>query len=309
MTPTVKSIVAAYVRGKDFDAARDQLHSLDPSVMADVLAAAIAPKAKARELLVMVLADVGYPPAAKQFRTWMDDADIENIALPAACALDAFAGSRFATNRLWDAATGEQYVTFDAIRQWFDAGDIALPSEEQWLTELRDRRARDAAEIPPPSLEITTAEKQSIDTDLVVLKEALEKLPPAVQHRIDVAAIKRALPIYRAYAPADDILDRTVAAIEADDRATVASLVEQVRSATEKANTAANWSRAHQRWRNPAAKAAGHVAQGVLYACSPEVRNRLGAMHNARDAMMFAGQGFAAIRSELDQQLAAVRDA
>jgi hypothetical protein len=79
--------------------------------------------------------------------------------------------------------------------------------------------------------------------------------------------------------------------------------------ATADANAAASWSSKHHRWRVPLARAAGNVTQGVLYALSPGVRNRLQAMHNARDAIEYAGRGCTAVRAELDWQLAQVRAA
>lgn len=82
-----------------------------------------------------------------------------------------------------------------------------------------------------------------------------------------------------------------------------------VRDATARANAAAGWSKAHDRWRDPDAKAAGHVAQGVLYAFDPMVNSRLQSMHNARSAIEYATGDVAAVRAELDWQLAQVRAA
>ena len=65
-----------------------------------------------------------------------------------------------------------------------------------------------------------------------------------------------------------------------------------------------HWSAAHHRYRVPFAKAAAEVAQRVLYALGPEVRNRWQAMHGARRALEYAGRGFAAVRAELGWELA-----
>jgi hypothetical protein len=304
---SVKSIVAAYAKGSDFESARDELTSLDPSLMADVLALAIAPKAKHRDLLVMALADVGYPPAMPHMRRWLDDPDVDDIAMVAASALDRFAGKQFKSDRLWGDHREEWPEIRAAIAAWWDAG-VEIPEESTWAADLREKRARDEAEIPPPCPRMSKAERDSIYSDLVALKNELGALPPAEQHRLDIAAIKRVLDIYRAYAPKDSILERAIATLESGEYMT-GEVVDEVRAATSRANAAAKWSKAHDRYRVPAARAAGHVAQGVLYALSRATNCRLQSMHNARDAMEYAGRGYAAIRAELDQQLAAVRAA
>ena len=311
----VRAIHAGYVDGRlDFESARDGLHALDPSAMREVLSLAIERDTPGRDLLVMVLADVQYPPALPHLRAWIDDDDLEGIALPAASGLDLVAGKRFRVGRFWSGDQGELPATLDALAAWWDAG-VAVASEQEWLAAQRAKRRKDRGDVPPPSPALTAAEQQTLYDDLVALAQELARLPAAVQHRLDVAAIARVLPIYRAHAPDDAVLDAAVAALaraldgDAAARASLARHAELARAATERASAAAGWSKAHGRYRAPDARAAAHVAQGVVYACSEEVRNRLQAMHSARSALEYAGHGFAAVRAELDWQLAQVRAA
>jgi hypothetical protein len=85
------------------------------------------------------------------------------------------------------------------------------------------------------------------------------------------------------------------------------SYTEVVTRALQRADRAARYSEAHGRYRNPAARAAAHVCQGILYVLSPARNNRLQGLHDARNAIEYAGLGYRAIRAELDWQLARVR--
>lgn len=309
---SVKSIVASYVKAPGtFETARDRLHALDPATMVDVLALATARKPRGLDLLVMTLADVAYPPALASMRRWIEADDLEAIAFPAACALARFADDRFDTDSLYRLDDEQAQAMLREIAAWWDTGEARVPSEAEWLAAERARRQRDADEIPPPSPTLSSEENAALTPDVIALKQTLESLPPAVQHRLDVAAIRRVLSIYAEYAPRDRVLEDAVTAIEQflAGGADPSSWARRVERATADANDAAGWSRKHHRWRVPHAHAAGQVAQGVLYALSPEVRNRLQAMHGARHAIEYAGRGFAAVRAELDWQLAQVRAA
>jgi len=308
----VKAIAKQYEDGKlDFETARMKLHDLPPEAMREVFARATAPRTRRRDMLVMVLADVGYPPAFPAMRQWLDDEDIEGLALPSASALDELAGGRFKVSRFWSGGRGELPETLAAIAAWWDSGVAEPPDETTWLAAQVERRARDAAIVPPPSPALAAAARQSLHADLVALKTALSGLPLRVQHVLDVAAIRRALPVYVAYAPDDttlvdalDLLERTFTTpLTADTAAEYTTLRERVRAATERCNTQAGYSKTYSRYRVPAAKAAAHVAQGVLYALDPTVNARLQAMHFARDAIEYATGELAAVRAELDWQL------
>lgn len=301
---SVARIVREYVRGGDFEDARDELHRLGPEAMRAVLEAAMEPNAAGLDLLVMVLADSLYPPALPQMRVWMDHEDVELIALPAASALDRSAGGRFEVQRFWSGSRDELRVTFLSLAEWWDSGKASPPSEAEWLAAQRAKKARDAAEVPPPSPQLTSAQQQALRPDVIALRQELAALSPAIQHRLELTAIRRVLRIFEAWAPGDRVLHEALAAAEAGDGS---AHRDAVTAAVERANEESGWNPTHQRFRRPEVRAASHVAQGVLYALSPEVRNRLQAMHFARDAIEYAGGGFEAVRAELAWQLELVR--
>lgn len=314
----VKAIAKQYEDGKlDFETARTKLHELPPEFMREVFARATAPRTKRRDMLVMVLADVGYPPAFPAMRRWLDDEDIEGLALPAASALDELADRRFKIARFWSGNRGELPEAMAALAAWWDSGVAEPQDEAQWLAAQLERRARDAAIVPPPSPALDAADRQSLYADTVALKNELAGLPLRVQHELDVAAIRRALPCYDAYVPGDttlvdalDRLERTFTTPLTWDQADeYTALRERVRAAVERCNTQAGYSKTYSRYRVPEAKAAAHVAQGVLYALDPTVNSRLQAMHFARDAIEYATGDLKAVRAELDWQLERVRAA
>ncbi len=202
----VQRIVASYLRGGDFEGTRDELHELPPEAMADVLAAALQPDATARDLLVMTLADSAYPPAFRAMRTWLEDDNVDDIAMPAASALDALAGKRFKIERFWSGGRAELPEVLRAIAAWWDAGNVVIPSETEWVTEQLAKRSQDLEVVPPSSRALSREHAAALRPDVIQLKQALEKLPLEVQHRLDLAAIRRVLSIYAAYAPEDNVL-------------------------------------------------------------------------------------------------------
>jgi hypothetical protein len=137
----------------------------------------------------------------------------------------------------------------------------------------------------------------------------MDALDPVVAWALDLAAIRRVLPIYEQQAGDGHVLREALNAVEEaiQGRPTGRSYTEVVTRALQRADRAARYSKAHGRYRNPAAKAAAHVCQGVLYVLSPARNNRLQGLHYARNAIEYAGLGFKAIRAELDWQLAQVR--
>lgn len=302
---TVGKILKQYVRGGDFEDSRDALHALGPEAMRAVLEAAMEPNAKGLDLLVMVLADALYPPALPQMRVWLEHDDVDGIAMPAASALDRTAGGRFKVERFWSGDRAELPLTFRALAEWWDSGKATPPSETEWLAARRAKRQRDAGDVPPPSPQLSEAERNALRDELITLRKELSALSPAMQHRLDLAAIRRVVRIFEAWAPGERVLHEALAAVEAGDGAAHEGPVTE---ALRRANGDAGWNPAHGRYRRPEAKAAANVAQGVLYALSPEVRNRLQAMHFARDAIEYAGGGFEAVRAELRWQLELVRD-
>lgn len=314
----VKAITRQYEEGKlDFETARTRLHELPPEAMREVFERATAPRCKCRDMLVMVLADVGYPPAFPAMRRWLDDADIEGLALPSASALDELADRRFKVSRFWSGGRGELPETLAAIAAWWDSGAAEPEDEATWLAGQVERRARDAAVVPPPSPALDAGARKSLYADTVALKNELSGLPLRVQHELDIAAIRRALAIYAAYAPGDstlaDALDRVertfTTPLTSETADEYSAQRERVRVVTERCNTQAGYSPTYERYRVPAAKAAAHVAQGVLYALDSSRNSRLQAMHFARDAIEYATGELAAVRAELDWQLGRVRAA
>lgn len=306
----VQRLVASYsARKTDFEDARDLLHKLPPEAMRHVLELATAPKAEGRDLLVMALSDVIYPPALPFFRVWIGDEDDENIAMPAISALDRAAGGKFRSDRMWS-AFGLVADLRAQIAAWWDAG-VDLPSldEGPWLARQHASRDKDKKDVPPPSPALSAADNQRLHADLVALKQAVDALDPRAAWAIDLAAIRRALPIYDRFAADGHILRDALAAAELALAGTpfARSHSEPVTDALRRADKAAGYSKAHGRYRDPAARAAAHVCQGVLYALSSSRANRLQGMHYARNAIEYAGGGYTAVRAELDWQLAQVR--
>ena len=310
----VLAILDHYLDGGDFENARDALHKLGPTAMFEVLAVATThPAPRGFELLVMVLADKSYPPALGAFRRWLDHPDLENIAYPAAAALAKHADEQFDTEGLYNLPVPAAKRLLREIAAWWDAGGHHIPTEAEWFAQQAAEQTRDAVPIDHARMidQLTPAELDALRPQIIALKQAFERLPGATQHRLDAASIKRVLPIYADFAPDDRVLDDALAALDQFLAGGPAPMIweKPVGNAIRAANAAAEWSATHQRWRFPTAKAAGHVAQGVLYALSPELRNRLQSMHNARDALHLAGRGFAAVWAELEWQLAQVRAA
>ena len=331
----VLAILDHYLDGGDFENARDALHALGPTAMSEVLAVATThPAPRGLELLVMVLADKSYPPALGAFRRWLDHPDLENIAYPAATALAKYADEQFDTEDLYDLSVPAAKRLLREIAAWWDAGGHHIPTEAEWFAQQAAEQTRDAAPIDRARVidPLTPAELDAFRPQIIALKQSFERLPGATQHRLDAASIKRVLPIYAGFAPDDRVLDDALAALDQFLAGGPAPMIweKPVGNATRAANAAAEWSATkdtlhlyaqivgkvrlattppRNHWRFPMAKAAGHVAQGVLYALSPELRNRLQAMHNARDALHLAGRGFAAVWAELEWQLAQVRGA
>lgn len=309
----VNELLARYLRDSNaFEVVRDALHALDPEAMRDVLAAALDPAyARALDLCVMTLADVGYPPAFEAMRRWLEHEDTEGIALPAAAGLDHLAGGRFNVDRFWGGDWEELPATLRALAAWWDAGEARPRSEAEWLAAQRAAQAARVANVPPPDPRLSAAEDAELRPALIALVQAFRALDPRTQHRLEVRALQRVLSIHAAGMPDSHVVQDALAVAarfvegEATD-AELAQAAEAARSATKLANAAAAWNAHHGRCGNPAAKAAAHVAQGVLYVCSAAPSNRLQGLHNARDALIMAGRGVVAVREELARQRAEV---
>jgi hypothetical protein len=312
----VTRILKAYARGGDLEGARDELHDLGPRAKRPILDAASDPKwAECLDLLVMVLADDGYPPALPRMREWIERTgsvdDIEGVALPAASALDAVAGGKFDVDRFWSGDWAELPRTLEAIAAWWDAG-VAVPSEAEWLEEKLGELEEQTADEPPPSPAMTLQQRESLRARTIELVQAFEALDPGTQHRLELQAVRRVLPIYSAHAPSDRRVERAVETVArwlegASSSEALAVAAEEAGAATQEANTAASWNPVHKGWMRPGAHAAGCVAQAVLYLCSPEPRNRLQTLHFSRDALDQSGAGVEGVRAELEWQLALVR--
>lgn len=308
----VKTIVDRYLKDRDFEGARSALHELPFEAMREVLALATKPRATARELLVMVLADASYPPAFPQMRAWLDDPDIDDIVMPALSALDGAAGDVFGTKDLWSDGRRPSAETIEKVRGAWDRGEIRVETEEAWRAEKNAARERDERAPAPPSPLLDAKTSAKLRPDIIALKDALAALPLEVQFTLDAAAIARVRHIYTAHAPDQRAVPDALDALE---RCVLGEAVplhrhaDPVTEALRRANALANWSKFHQRWRDNGARAAQEVAQGLLYALSPIINNRLQPMHKARGAIEYAGGGYEGVRAELDWQLDAVRRA
>ena len=309
---TVDDILRAYeCEELDFEDARDQIHTLDPAVMADVLDVLRDPtRAQAHPVAVMALADVNYPPAFEHLRTLLDpEEDPEELGIPAAIALDSLAGGRFDAERLYSDWEG-MAETFAAIAAWWDSGEAEVPTLDVWLAERRAKAATLRDQRPPPQPGAGAAEHAALRPTLVAMVKDFGALPSAVQHRLDYDALRRVMHIYTAWLPDDDGLPRALECVGRylDGEASVEELeqaAELAREATSSANTAAGWNAHHHAYMHPSAKAAACVAQGVLYAASPEDRNRQQGLNYARDAVEWSGGD---IRAELTWQYLQIRD-
>lgn len=312
MTP-LSSILSWYLHNPtEFETARDEIHALGPTAMKDVLSAALNPQwTDALDLLVMCLADVRYPPALAHMRHWMEHDDAESIGIPAASAIDHLSGNKFDVLRFYSGDWAELPATLQAIGAWWDGGNVEVSSESEWLTEQQKRRAKQVAEVPPPATHISPAEQEAMRPELIKLVKAFRALPSTAQHRLEHEALTRVLPIYGQACGDDSVLRRALEAVERycnaeGNEAELLALHNEVEKVTAAANNAAGWNSAHNRYQNPHAKAAAHVAQGILYLCSPEPRNRLQGLHYARNAMDYAGYGALAVSAELARQLSRI---
>ena len=305
----VEAIVRGYVTGDDFEEARDRIHALGPEAIPAVHAlATTVPVPEGLDLLVMVLADVAYPPSLPAMRRWLESDDLDTLAFPAACALGRYASEPFEDlDRIFTLDDASDLL--EEIANWWDSGEARAPTEDEWLATEQARRQRQIEEVLPQQPDLTTGEKAALDADVRTLAKEFRALPPVVQLRLDLAAIRRVLPIHAAYAPSDSTLDAAVAALDSflaggPDPTTWKERVGRLATA---AYDDACWNPTHHGWTDPSAKAAGDVAQGLVYVLSTDRSNRLQALHYAREAIEYAGYGFAAVRAELDWQLAQVR--
>ncbi|WP_052553076.1 hypothetical protein [Enhygromyxa salina] len=309
---TVDDILRAYEREElDFEDARDQIHSLDPAVMAEVLDVLRDPaREQAHPVAVMALADVNYPPAFEHLRTLLDpEEDPEQLGIPAAIALDSLAGGRFDAERLYSDWEGMAEI-FAAIAAWWDSGAAEVPTVDAWLAEKRAKAASLRDQRPPPQPGAGAAEHAALRPALVAMVADFGALPSARKHRLDHDALRRVLHIYTAWAPDDDGLPRALECVRRylDGEASVEELeqaAELAKAATSSANTAAGWNSHHNAYMDPSAKAAACVAQGVVYAASSEDRNRQQGLNYARDAVEWSGGD---IRAELTWQYLQFRD-
>jgi hypothetical protein len=309
---SVQTVLQAYRRHHDFEDARDELHALGPAAMREVLDVALA-RGNGDELglLVMALSDVLYPPAMPAMREWLEHADIEQIALPAASALDRAAGGRFEVDRYWAGDWTGIRETFAELAAWWDAGEVVLPSEAEWLAERTRKRQAQQHSAPPPSPALGGEQQAAMRPALIALVQDFNLLDPGTQHALEHQAVTRVLPIWRRFAPADRRLSDAMDVIArflrgAATQAELAPACEDARACIEAARAVAAWNPAHHGWMRPDAKAAADVAQAVVYLCSPEPRNRLQGLHLSRDALEWSGGGADAVRAELAWQHEAV---
>ncbi|MEM7801526.1 MAG: hypothetical protein AAF633_20190, partial [Chloroflexota bacterium] len=128
----------------EFETLRDKLAQIGLNVVPDILTAARQPTYRpVLELLVMVLSDYSYPPAAPDFITWLDHENDE-ILFASAMALDRLAGERFGIDKM----ISKGWVQYDRIRRskpaildwWTSEGKAKLPSHAAWRAYRESKR-------------------------------------------------------------------------------------------------------------------------------------------------------------------------
>ncbi|MCA9658502.1 MAG: hypothetical protein KC486_09165 [Myxococcales bacterium] len=305
---TLKTLLTAIKRGMDFEDARDALHALGPEAAAAILKEAGRADARVLPVLVMVLADTVYPPALPAMRQWLDHEDEEGVVGPAIYALNQATAAKLDVDAIYGhrralAAAAEQLAA-----RW-DAGENHAPSEEAWLAAQLAKRRAAVEEVPPPDPDISAAERDSLRERLIRLNTTTREWALPRRHALDLAATRRALPIYESVVPGDRRLRDAIAAVAAFlagelDEDALEAHEEPVRAALREADRIADYNKVYRRYRRPAFKAAAHAAQAVLYLVRLSSGSRLQPMHYSRYALAYSGAGFEAVEAELDWQLA-----
>jgi hypothetical protein len=128
---------------EQFDTIRDEIHALGPEVMELVLAFALQKRASdVLDLLVMVLADVGYPPAMPHFVQWLDHEN-EEVRFASACALDSLADEQFGILQMIEGGWVQHdhvQAAIPSIKLWWQReGQHRVVTEHKWLAEQAAR--------------------------------------------------------------------------------------------------------------------------------------------------------------------------
>lgn len=127
-----------------FETLRDWLAEIGPQVVPEIVTAARQPKHRPiLELLVYVLSDYLYPPAAPDFVRWLSHENDE-ILFASAIALDKLANGRFGIEKMIEGG----WVQYDKIRAtaphieaWWDGeGSQKQRSHTAWLAEQERKR-------------------------------------------------------------------------------------------------------------------------------------------------------------------------
>lgn len=304
----IEDIIAIYLDDHDFEDARDRLHTLGPDAAKQVLAAALDPGCGDElGVLVMTLADTDYPPALPAMRNWVHHEDIESVVIPALHALNQACGAPCDVDTLYS-----NWDTLDQVRntltERWDAGGQSLPTEDQWLKAKRAKRQAQIADSPPLFPGLTADETAEFRPALILLRKVTEPATNEQLHPLDLAACERLLPVYEQRFPNDprlrDAVETVFKFLQGTEEAT--SLVaheEPVVTCIREANDIAAWNPVHNRYTDPSAKAAAHVAQAVKYLISTEKRNRVASIHSCLDALEYSGAGIEGMRGELKHHL------
>lgn len=305
---TLKTLITAIKRGMDFEDARDALHALGPQAASSILAEAERADERVLPVLVMVLADTVYPPALPAMRRWLAHEDEEGVVGPAVYALNQATGATVDV----DAIHGDRRAlaaAVEAVAARWDAGENHAPSAAAWLDAQLAKRQAQIDDVPPPDPDLSQAERDSLREGLIRLNKTTQEWPLPRRHALDLAATKRALPIFEAVVPGDRRLRDAIAAVEAYlagelDEDALGTHEEPVRTALREADRIAAYNKVYRRYQRPEYKAAAHVGQAVLYLVGTGEGSRLQPMHFSRNALAYSGAGFDAVKEELAWQLA-----
>lgn len=309
--PSVVQILTAYSDSYDFGGTRDALHALGPAMAEHVLAAALDPAwADAHGVLIMTLADTGYPPALPHMREWMFHEDTQDFAVPSVVTLNSLAGDPFDGDKLYRDWSMLDEMRDELARRW-DAGTLRGPTEAEWLREKTEARRAQLADRPPPQPRLSAEEHQALRPMMIALKQAGDRLPGRVLHARDLDAVERHLALFEARFPSDV---RPRHAAEAARRYLAGSLdaaalhahQDTLSACIKAAKAEARWNNEHKAYHDPSAYAASHVAQAAWYLVSPGDRNRIQAIHFSLNALETHGAGYDAVRAELQHHLDAL---
>lgn len=293
-----------------FEDAREALLALGPERSNELLEAALDPDWEdVLGVLVMVLADTGYPPALPHMRAWMF-VDDEDTAMSAVVGLDAAVGSPLDADRIYGDFGSFPTIRDELARRW-DAGELQAPSEEDWLRARQGRLRALAADVPPPQPGLSPEERAAFRPVLIELRQRTEHRDAVELHARDLDAVERHLEVFEDLFPKDERPRRAVEAVAAYldghlDGAELDTHRRSLQACFEETHAAARWNEVHKAYADPLVKAAGDLVQAAIYLTSPEPRNRVQAIHFCLNAMEASGAGLDSMRAEVQRHFDAL---